>query len=285
VSRFRTGRSVTLNHTFLDDETALTPEAVTVTITRDGVVDPVTSGSATANGPVYTYTPGVLPEGCYSSTWDGGPGVVDVERFEVTGGFLFSIPEVRASDPDLTQAKYPAATIRAAREDVEAEFQRITSRSFVPRTAVVELVAGGGDPVPVSDGWDSVAFTPASDEVVVPFYDVRSVTIDGVPQAVSRFGAMATVTLPEGTYTAEVAYGFTAVPNDIRRVGLLLVKHYLAEPNSGIPDRATTFQPTDGGTYTLATAGRAGYETGLPDVDAVLKDYTFEIVNDVTGGL
>ena len=32
-------------------------------------------------------------------------------------------------------------------------------------------------------------------------------------------------------------------------------------------------QSSDGGTFTLATAGRGGSETGIPDVDAVLRRY------------
>lgn len=42
--------------------------------------------------------------------------------------------------------------------------------------------------------------------------------------------------------------------------------------NQGASDR-TTSMTTEAGTFSLATAGRAGYETGWPDVDAVYFRY------------
>jgi hypothetical protein len=39
----------------------------------------------------------------------------------------------------------------------------------------------------------------------------------------------------------------------------------------------------EGGNFTLATAGRNGWETGIPEVDAVLKRYKFGIFYDVFG--
>ncbi|MGR6999940.1 hypothetical protein ACU686_20660 [Yinghuangia aomiensis] len=69
--------------------------------------------------------------------------------------------------------------------------------------------------------------------------------------------------------TVDYTYGFPELPADARRAALLRIRDVLLSRDNAIPDRATSFQITDGGSYTLATAGRAGYETGLPEVDAV----------------
>ncbi|WP_162625006.1 hypothetical protein [Streptomyces cadmiisoli] len=70
-----------------------------------------------------------------------------------------------------------------------------------------------------------------------------------------------------------VTYGISPPPADVKRAALLRVRDLLVSVNSGIPDRAVSFQVNDMGTYQLATAGRAGFETGLPEVDAILERY------------
>lgn len=266
--RFLSGRAVTLTHTFLDDEDALTPEDVTVTVTRVGAVEPVSEGPATAAGTVYTYPAGLLPEGVYTVRFSSSEAV-DTLTVEVVAGFLFTIPEVRNSDDDLSATRYPAEKVRRAREVVEVEFQRIIGRSFTGRTLYVAASDLGtlGDLLPVRDVRSLVALgTPGGP----------------VPVTVERLGPFGFVPeLPAGTTGVELSYGFTEVPDDIKRVGLIRVRWVLTEDRSAIPDRATSYQPSDGGTYTLATAGRAGFHTGIPDVDAVLDDYAFDIADSV----
>ncbi|QGN50220.1 hypothetical protein GKC29_27645 [Micromonospora sp. WMMC415] len=269
MARYMSGRSVNLAHTFLDDETALTPATVTVTVTRNGATTATATGPATAAGTVYTFSAGMLPEGVYSVRWDGGATAVDLATVEVIGGPLFTIAELRASDDELTAQRFGTADVKRAREVVESEFQRITGRSFVPRTAFL-----------------SVAELPAPGELL-PTSDVRSVTVVGGLEAgsvvpVERVGQFAyTPEIPADATGVEVAYGFPSVPDGIHRVGMLYARWLLMAERSAIPDRATSFQPADGGTYTLSTPGRGGAETGLPDVDAVLKGYRPDIVNSV----
>lgn len=267
MPRYLTGRAVTLAHTFLNDEDALTPETVSVTVTRAGASVPAVQGEAVRAGTVYTFPAGMLPEGQYAVKWDGSTAV-DVETIEVVGGYLFSIPEARASDEDLTADRFPAPEVRHYRDVVESEFERITGRSFTPRTRFLERskVPGPTDLLPVAD--------------------IRSVAIVGGlsagPATIERVGDFGYLTsCPEDASGIEIAYGFTAAPEGIARVGKLYLRYLLTAERSGIPDRATSYQPVDGGTYTLATAGRGGSETGIPDVDAVLKDYDFEIINSV----
>lgn len=75
----------------------------------------------------------------------------------------------------------------------------------------------------------------------------------------------------------EYVAGFTQVPRDIARAGLIRLRSILAAERSAIPDRAVSFVAAEGGTYTLATPGRSGSQTGIPDVDGVLKRYSYRI--------
>jgi hypothetical protein len=78
--------------------------------------------------------------------------------------------------------------------------------------------------------------------------------------------------LADGTLTIEYEYGLPLVLDDVKRAALLRARTVLADRDSGIPDRATSFN-VDGQQFSLATAGRAGYETGVPEVDAILARY------------
>lgn len=276
MGRYLAGRAVTLSHTFLDDETLLSPSSVAVTVTRVGATTPAAQGDAVPNGDAFEFAAGLLPEGVYAVRWDGGIAV-DTDQFEVVGGYLFSIPEARESDEALTADRYAAEEIRHYREVVEDEFERIAGRSFVPRTKHIPVgdVPGCGD--------------------FLPLLDVRTITVvggtsDGVELEFERVGPFAVMPeLPADEATGvvdatgiDVAYGFVRAPEDVRRVGMVRLRYLLAAERSGIPDRATTFQPAEGGTYTLATPGRGESRTGIPEVDAVLNDYRLPIIRSVT---
>ncbi|MFF4818080.1 hypothetical protein ACFY2K_26245 [Kitasatospora sp. NPDC001309] len=79
---------------------------------------------------------------------------------------------------------------------------------------------------------------------------------------------------PDGSTYFE--FGIYPPPADVRRAALLRIRDLLVSANTAIPDRAVSFQISDMGTYQLATAGRAGFETGLPEVDAILNRYKLE---------
>jgi hypothetical protein len=76
----------------------------------------------------------------------------------------------------------------------------------------------------------------------------------------------------DGSLTVTYEYGFTAVPEDVKRAAMLRGRTVLYDRDSGIPDRAMSFN-VDGAQYALATAGRSGFETGIPEVDAILGRY------------
>lgn len=278
MARYLTGRAVNLSHTFNDDEseTGLTPASVTVTVTALGAATAAFTGPAQATGTVYTVAVGALPAGMYAVVWDGGATATDTTYIEVAGGNIFSVPYVRKKDQELTAQRFPTADVIYYREVVEDEFERITGRSFVPVTRRLRIDVDGTDTVvlPVRDVRALVALDGPNGAVDVTTLDVDP---DGLISGLSA--------LTVGPYVATVAYGFRTPPADIQRVGLIRLRSLLMAERSGIPDRATSFQPGDGGTYTLATAGRGGSRTGIPDVDAALSDFTYSLLESIVGGL
>jgi hypothetical protein len=236
----------------------------------------VFTGEATDNGGTWEIFVADKPVGAYTVRWDGREVAMDYAAFEVVGNFLFGIPEARASDMDLADAaRFPAADIRHYREVVEDEFQTITGRSFTKRVRQIQFNGDG------------------TQTVIVPLFDVTAVQAVSDPSGplatagwvLSPSGVLqAPYAFTEGvTYTLTLEYGVQYPPDDIKRAGLLRLRSLLTAERSGIPDRATAFVAAEGGNFTLAVAGRNGYETGIPDVDAILNRYKYRIVNDVFG--
>lgn len=268
--RVLTGRAVNLSHTFLDDENVLTLDAVTVSLANSqGTV--ATAPAIDAGSGNWTVSFPMQPMGVYTATWDGGTAV-DSFDVEVVGGFLFSIPEARNSDDYLEDATaFPASEIRDYREVVEDEFERISGRSFTPRVTERTFVSDGTP--------ELVALIPDARSVIA--VTVNGVAVDDLTGY--RVSSLGKVTAPTcfcagDIVTVRVLYGFTSPPSDVKRVGMIRLRDLLAAESSGIPDRATTYQPTDGGTFRLATAGQGKWRTGIPEVDSTLANYTLDTV-------
>lgn len=276
--RFLNGRAVTLRHVFLDDETPMVVPAVSVTV-RDSAGQTVYTGDATARvGDEWSVSLPALAEGVYTASWQAGTEATDRTTFEVVGGFLFTLPEARGSDVDLEDAtRFPTAELKHYRTVVEEEFETITARSFVPRTARVEVEADG----------TSTLFTGYFDTSALVAVEGPSGPVDVAGWTVNGFGVVAApygAELVDGDrYTVTLRYGFDQAPEDVKRAALIRLRSLLTAERSGIPDRATAFVSAEGGNFTLATAGRNGYETGIPEVDATLSRYKYRIFYDVLG--
>lgn len=277
--------AATLTRTFYVDETATDlADPPTVTVKRlDGT--PVVTGTAVdaPGSGVYTYTLPGGPAAPTSATWQldelvvswtgtlAGAVVTLTDIVEVVGGYFFGLAEARASDNTLNDpVKYPTALLADKRIEVEQECERICGRAFVPRFARATVDGAG------------------TGTLLVPHRDVRAVravSIDGTAVTGSALTAVkptAAGTLertdgarwPAGTrnVVVEVEHGLDAPPADLQNAAMRRLRSLLNATRSGIPDRASSFTVTDGGTYRLAMPGR--HKTGIPDVDAVYEAYS-----------
>lgn len=266
---------VTLTHTFYVDETPTDASgSVTVTVKRlDGTT--VTSGTATHPGPAGVYT-FIIPEQATVDSltvdWSGtlAGAVVSVrDHVEVVGGFLFGLVEARAAHPSLASTTdYPSSLLAKKRLEVEQECERICRRAFVPRFNRVTLSGDG----------TSWLATPDSE-----LRAIRAVSVDGTVWSAPEVAALdftdfsiqrpngATWPAGTGNIVVEYEHGLDYPPSGLSGAAILRLRSLIAQPMSGVPDRATSFTMTEGGTFRLSMPGKD--RTGIPDVDAIYERY------------
>lgn len=303
VTRVAKSAPATLTHTFVVGETPTSAAgAVTVTLT-DANGTAVVTAAATLNpsAGVYTYAmAGQSQLARYSVAWTGtfsGSAVTETDYAEIVGGFLFDLATARGSDPSLgDDSKYPTAALASSRQEVEDELEMICDRAFVPRYRRAVLDGSGTPDVLLTDSlWSAAERSPS---------DVRTIRAASIAPLVGQtFVALTALQLAALTVTAdgmlrrvdgniwiegvrnivvEYEYGWDSPPSELVRAGLVRLRSRLAIPNSGIPDRATSFTAVDGGTYRLDMPGK--YKTGLPEVDGVYWRYSRRSGSGAGGG-
>lgn len=271
MTRIIRGSPATLSASFYDDEQALDAGNVTVTITRaDGTQ--LTTGPAdnVATGQYAFTLPGQDSLNVLTVEW-AGDNASQTTYAEIVGGTYFSIPELRAFDPVLANTtKYPTSVLRGAREAVEAEFEGICGRAFVPRYYRETLWGDGNHqlwlskPEPLNilsllvDGDDWSAKT-----IQRPDDNLRVIMLPGFADIWPR----------QRLIVIEYEYGMADVPIRIKQAALKRAKYSLVSNTSRIDERATVMNVPDFGNFVLATPGIRGSYTGIPEVDVVLNDY------------
>jgi hypothetical protein len=285
---------VTLSHTFVVGETPADPSPATATV---AIVDAngttVVASTAATHGTagVFTYAlAGQAQLAHYTAAWTAtfsGSAVVETDYVEVAGGFYFDLATARASDSSLADAtKYPLAALITARQEAEDECEQICDRAFVPRYHRAVLDGSGTADLLLTDyAWAAEGRSAG---------DVRTIrTASVAPQVGQTFVALTStqraalyVTAdgqlrrtdgniwPEGVgnVIVEYEYGWDAPPSDLVRAALTRLRTRLNLNRSGVPDRASSFTATDGGTYRLDLPG--AFKTGIPEVDAVYGRYS-----------
>lgn len=275
------GRPLNLSHTFLDDdeETPLTLTTVSVSLLDADGAEVTTAAAADSGQGVWTVALPAQPMGVYTVVWDADSGTyVEETGLEVVGGYLFSVPQARASDDYLSDdTAFPASEIIEYREVVETEFERITGRSFTPRVGVFDF-KGDGTRELVSH------LIPDAQEILAVSVNGEAVA-DISGYSVSTLGKVTTPdeTVVDDAIAVTVRYGFDSPPADVARAGMVRLRNLIASESSGIPDRATTWQPEQGGTFRLATPGQGRWRTGIPEVDSTLREYSLDVVWSVYG--
>jgi hypothetical protein len=287
----------TLTHTFVVGEhaTDVTSGSVTLATTDpSGVAVPAASGTATTAGAgtgTYTFLmPGQPQLTRLATAWTGtfsGSAVTEVDYLEIVGGFFFDLARARGSDDSITDmSRYSTLMLATRRQEVEDECEMICDRAFVPRYRRA-ILDGSGTPdlLLTDDAWAKQGRSAA---------DIRTIRSASIaPQIGQPFVPLTTLQLAAVTVTAdnmlrrvdgtiwtegvqniivEYEYGLDAPSSELVDGSLLRLRSRLQSRAAGIPDRASSFTATDGGTYRLDMPGP--FKTGLPFVDAVYSRYS-----------
>lgn len=281
MDRVLRGSASTIQATFYADEAPVDSSvAVTIGIVNDLGDEIVAPGTATVAGAAldgtyeYVLTPtDTARVDILTASWTatiGGNAMILETRVEVVGGFYFTLADARGSDSALAStSKYTAAQIREARDEVEDECESICGVAFVPRYRRLTRAGNRSDSIVVPD--------PMVRQIFSLTVDGTAYTQDELDDLIIDTGVITNKNSVFGGQTIDIAYehGHSQPPSDIRRAALTRIKHQLFASHSAIPDRAISFQSADGGTYSLATAGRGASLTGIPDVDAVYARHRY----------
>ena len=289
LTRIAKNAAGTLACTFLLDES---PADSTTTVTYavvDAAGNAVASGNAASAGSgTYTFVlPAQAALNALTVTWSGtvGGSATTVTTFaEIVGGFLFTLQQGRNSDDVLEDPQqYPTADLVAARLEVEAECETICDRAFVPRYDRIVVDGSGTREIllrhsdPVRSAADvrtirSVQMAAGPDGTFTSF--TVGQLADLAPTADGKLVRAGGDSFTEGRNNViiELEYGLDRPPADLVRAVLTRFRTQLNVNKSGVPDRASSFTMTDGGTFRLDMPGP--FKTGVPFVDAVYGRYS-----------
>lgn len=285
VERVLRNTAATISVTFYNGSAAVEADGtVTVLIKRaDGTT--LLSTNATNDPAVGVYSVVLPPQAnlnMLTLTWSGtftGTAISIQSNVEIVGGFFFSIAELRAADTALTTSRFSNQALIDARLSVETEFEDICHRAFVPRFQA-EYVTGE---------WMDELWLSQPEPIHVTTIKNGSTTYDAAGWETAGYirrdrdalhrlilkGPALTLSYLYDTYI-EYEYGMTQVPVPIKEKALRRARLSLLGMASTIDPRATTMMLPDIGSVNLATPGMRGLETGIPDIDVVLRRYTLD---------
>lgn len=278
MQRIAQALSATLTHTFFSDGVATdpSPATATVTITRNDGTAVVTAQAATRTAAgVFTYT--VTPthtalldiwEVGWSATFGGQPQTF-TDIVEVAGGVLFTIAQARALTPLSNTTTYTTAQIVEARTMVETAIEDACGVAFVPRYAKGTFDGSG----------TSTMLLPPRVRAI------RSASNEGVAVSAPYLATMRMLSTGELYYPSiwgagfanyEIAYewGYDYPPPRVSQAALTWAKNWLVK--GPVSDRATSVVSEDG-TFALSTPGMRGANSGLPEVDQVIREYSLRV--------
>jgi hypothetical protein len=278
VARAIRNQPASLAASFYNDETLVSADgAVTVNIAKADGTTLVAADTATPAG-TGSYTYSLSPQAVLNYltvTWSGtfsGTARSVVTYCEIRGNEIFTLAEARASDSSLADTlKYPTALLKEVRAEVEDEFEKITNCSFVPKYKRLTRDGTGTERMILKERRIRKVIAGSIYGVALTSNELASITSDLSGQVVRTDAGFWTSGYKN--VVLEIEYGFDVPPADVRKAALVRVRSRVQETRNGTPDRATSITSPEGGTFALATPGRAGSETGIPDVDAVLARY------------
>lgn len=204
----------------------------------------------------------------YDVTWSGTIGGEVQKRYatyEVVGGFLFGIAELRGFDKDLTADKYSAAQVVVARERAEETMEKECAVAFRPRGRRVILSGNGRSTLILPDRFPRKIVSASIDAVVLSAAKIADIARDA-SGVITRKTAGDLWTAGVANVVVFYEFGIAEPPEPVRQATMMLAREALVDRM--IPARATALS-TDQGVLRFSLAGRDG-PTGIPDVDAVI---------------
>ncbi len=289
AQRILRGATATLLYDLLDadGEAVNATGTLTVGVTRaDGtLVLPAGTPTVKPAGTTGRYTVGLTAAqtatlDVLTATWadSATPTAARSTTHLIVGGFMFSIADLRASEPGLDDTgTFPSPLIIAARNKVEDEAEEICDRSFVPRFSQVTVDGTGEDTIITGVSeirtvrsiriYDSpgsatyTSFTAAQLAGVVASPDGQLRRTDG---GVFDWGF--------GNVVVAVEHGLTEPRDDLREAAMIRCVDRIRRKDSQIPERALRYQRDDGFSFELDVPDE--FTTGIPAVDAVYQRYS-----------
>lgn len=290
MERVLRNTAATVSVTFYNGSSAAEADGSVTVVAKKPDGTTLFSTNATNDPAIGVYTTVIPPQSTLTRltlTWSGtftGTAVSIQTEVEIVGGFYFSIGELRTYEKAFSNTdKYPDEALRTARAEVEAEFEDICKRSFVPRYWREDSVEIDPDEAML---WlekpELINFISMKQNALdlMNYYNSGYLIADkNSPRAVHAINYAVNLFNYNTLYypiTVEYEYGMTSVPVPIKQKALKRAKMFLLGQNSTIDERALTMVLPDIGTVNLATPGQRGAETGVPDVDVVLRRYTLD---------
>ena len=279
-----------LTKTWYVDGTATDVGTVTVGIVDGNGDEVVASGTSTTNNADGTYTYALADQtepNMLTVTWTRSDANGDLsDELEVVGGRLFTEAAFRAHNDDLfsSEARYPDATIAAARDAVTELLEQWTGQSWIRRYVRLELRGTGAYDLGLSDG---IARTSAGKHLSRPgrlrhIDTILSASVSGSSITASNVVAERGVLWrTDGTWSTgttsnpfnvklEYVYGHAYTTDNVDRIAMLLTADRLRE--TVMSDRTTSFSD-ELGTYRYETPGRWGNVSAIPEVNEWVKSH------------
>lgn len=259
------------------------PGTVTVNVSRaDGTVlatSGVTSGTTTA-ARTYTLTAAQTATlDRLTVTWIASGTTLATTEVDVVAAPWFSNAELRAQEPSLAvTAAYSAESITTARLYVEAFFERVCHRRFVPGYDLrwVEGSASTSLVVPHPEVRKVRSAALYNDPAGTSVATLTLTELNAIPAAPS--GVISRYATTWNTRWVKIGYehGFTTPPPDVKRAAMRLTREILNEAKITSPDAAVSWNSSDlGWSAVFVTPGVRGAHTRLPQVNEVLDAWTF----------
>lgn len=264
-SRILVDTPATLTAVFYDGETPADPGTVTVTVTRsNGTAIATAAATAGTGAAARTYTLAAQTQvDLITAVWTVGSRKVTTHH-EIVGSYIIELAEIRAQRNLADTAKFPTATLEAARwwfEDLAEDF---CSVAFTRRFRIERIGPG-------RLGSNVVRLTRAL-PLRIAWATAAGVTVDSSDWKLHDAGFISAVGyLGSDELIVGYEHGFQAPSADIRRAALTAVRaRLLTDEAQQIPDRTTAMSNEFGTTSFVSQPGQKR-ATGWPEVDAVLS--------------